>query len=411
MQDKTLFQRPLLAWYRRHRRDLPWRRTRDPYAIWVSEIMLQQTQVATAIPYYKRFLRRFPDACALARAPLERVLKAWEGLGYYGRARNLRRAAQVLLSEHGGRLPEDSAALRKLPGIGRYTAGAISSIAFDRDEPVLDGNVIRVLCRVFLIRANPKTARTQKRLWKLAGDLLPAGRASIFNQALMDLGATVCLPLHPRCEVCPFSPKHAPGEGEGAVRGRGKACLAPTSVRGAVPVRCRGAACCALSVPHGSAGSFGGLCRAFEEGMQEKLPLRAARKPIPHYDVAVGIIRKGGKILIDRRKPEGLLGGLWEFPGGKRQGGETLEKCLAREVREELGVRVRVLRPLVSVRHAYSHFRVTLHAYDCRWLGGWPRAIACDDWRWVSPAQLSRFAFPAANRRILASVPTVECRR
>ena len=222
MLNKALLQRRLLAWYRRHQRDLPWRRTRDPYAIWVSEIMLQQTQVATAIPYYERFLRRFPHVRALARAPMERVLKSWEGLGYYSRARNLRRAAQIVLAEHGGRLPEEPEALRKLPGIGRYTAGAISSIAFDRDEPVLDGNVIRVLCRVFLIRANPKSARTQKRLWKLAEELLPAGHASFFNQALMDLGATICMPSHPHCDRCPL--RQAP------IRCRGKACLAPTSM-------------------------------------------------------------------------------------------------------------------------------------------------------------------------------------
>jgi A/G-specific adenine glycosylase len=345
-------RRAVLKWYQRHRRDLPWRRSRDPYRVWVSEIMLQQTQVETVRRHFLRFLRRFPCVRALAEAPADAMMKAWEGLGYYARARNLHRAAKIVSSEFGGRLPEAPEDLMKLPGIGQSTAGAISSIAFGRDAPVLDGNVARVLCRVFRLRANPRESRTRRKLWAIARELLPPNRAGDFNQALMDLGATACVPRNPRCGVCPLAP----------------------------------------------------FCLARAHGEQEKLPLRTRRKPLPHYDVAVGVIRRGGRLLIDRRKPEGLLGGLWEFPGGKRKGNETLERCIAREVREELGVSVKVLHPLVSVGHAYTHFRITLHVYECRYLCGRPRAIGCADWRWVRPNELDGYAFPAANRKVITAL-------
>jgi A/G-specific adenine glycosylase len=378
MQRSALLRgrRALLKWYDRRRRDLPWRRSRDPYRVWVSEIMLQQTQVETVKPYFRRFLRRFPSVRALAEAPADAVMKAWEGLGYYARARNLHRAAKIISSDFRGRWPESPEELMKLPGIGRSTAGAISSIAGDCDAPVLDGNVARVLCRVFRIRRNPRESRTQKTLWEMAQKLLPPGRAGDFNQALMDLGATVCIPRNPRCGACPAAKRFA-------------ACC------GVCPL----AAVC--------------LAKAHEE--QDKLPVKTKRKPIPHYDVAVGIIRRGKRLLIDRRKPEGLLGGLWEFPGGKRQENESLERCLTREIREELGIRVKIIRPLMSVPHAYTHFRITLHAYECRlaspersrtgrYVSRFPRAIGCAEWRWVRPDELDCYAFPSANRKVIAEL-------
>jgi len=345
-------RRALLKWYDRRRRDLPWRRTRGPYRVWVSEIMLQQTQTETVKPYFRRFLRRFPSVRALAEAPADAVMKAWEGLGYYARARNLHRAAKIISSGFGGRLPESPEDLVKLPGIGRSTAGAISSIAFGRDAPVLDGNVARVLCRVFRIRRNPRESRTREKLWATTRELLPPNRAGDFNQALMDLGATVCVPRNPRCTLCPLAT----------------------------------------------------WCLARAHGEQDKLPVKRKRKPSPHYDVAVGVIRRGKRLLIDRRKPEGLLGGLWEFPGGKRKENESLERCLAREIREELGIRVKVIRPLISVPHAYTHFRITLHVYECRSVSGVPRAIGCAEWRWVRPEELDRYAFPSANRKVIAAL-------
>lgn len=328
---------------------MPWRGRRDPYVIWVSEIMLQQTQVVTVAPYFRRFLKTFPDVQALARAPIERVLKVWEGLGYYSRARNLHRAAKLIVSRYDGRLPKTVSELLTLPGIGRYTAGAIASIAFGLDEPVLDGNVARVLCRVFLVRENPRKAGTEKKLWAIAHRLIPSGRAGQFNQALMDLGATVCVARQPRCLVCPLE-KH---------------------------------------------------CRARRAGQQDRLPVRTRAKSVPHYDVTAGVIWKQGRILIDRRKAKGLLGGLWEFPGGKRQAKESLKTCLRREVREELGIEVRVRRPLVTVNHAYSHFRITLHTFECDYVSGRPKAIGCDAWKWVRPDDLGEYPFPKANHKII----------
>ncbi len=346
----------LLAWFSRNARDLPWRKTKDPYAIWVAEIMLQQTQSDTVKPYYRKFLKRFPTVHRLAKARLDAVLKVWEGLGYYSRARNLHLAAGRVVRDFDGRVPQDKCDLLKLPGVGLYTAGAIASIAFNQDEPVVDGNVTRVLCRLFRIRQDPRVSGTQKRLWRLAEELLPSGRARLFNQAMMELGATVCLPRSPRCDGCPVAR----------------------------------------------------MCEAKARGEQEKLPTRARKKPLPRHKVVVGVIYKNGKILIDKRKPGGLLGGLWEFPGGKVEKGESLEAALLREVREELGVRVRIVRPLVTVQHSYSHFSITLHAFQCAHVSGRPKCRSCVDCRWVYPKQLKKFAFPAANKKIFVALPRRE---
>lgn len=348
---KQLLEAPgaLLAWFRRRRRDMPWRRTRDPYAIWISEIMLQQTRVTAVTPYYLRFLEQFPTVEALAAARLDVVLKYWEGLGYYTRARNLHRAAQIVVREFGGRLPGTAEGLRSLPGIGRYTAGAVASIAFGLDEPVLDGNVTRVLCRVFRIAEPPKDDAVQRTLWRLARKLIPPGEAGDFNQAMMELGATICQPRNPRCDECPVQ----------------------------------------------------AFCRAYRAGDQAELPLKAAKKPLQHHTVVAGVIRKGLRILIDRRKPEGLLGGLWEFPGGKVERGETLPAALRREVREEVGVAVAVGEEIAVVQHAYSHFRITLHAFLCDYKRGTAKPVQCDEVKWVTVKQLSQFAFPKANHGIL----------
>jgi A/G-specific adenine glycosylase len=345
-------QRRLLRWFARHRRDMPWRRTQDPYAVWVCEVMLQQTQVATVRDYFARFMRRFPNVRSLARAPRDEVLKAWEGLGYYARARNLHNAAIAVVRQHAGRLPRSVEALRRLPGIGPYTAGAVASIAFGLDEPVLDGNVTRVLSRLFCVRGGPWQPRVRRRLWRLARRLIPPGRAGVFNQALMDLGATVCVPRRPRCEACPVEP----------------------------------------------------LCLARARGEEGRLPRRRKRGRLPHHTIVAGVIRRRGRILIDRRPADGLLGGLWELPGGKVEAGETLAAALRREVREEVGLSVRVGRPVATVKHAYTHFRITLHAFECVAAAGRARAIACEEVRWVRPGELRRFAFPRANQKILAAL-------
>jgi A/G-specific adenine glycosylase len=249
-------------------------------------------------------------------------------------------------------LPSTAEALRRLPGVGRYTAAAIASIAFGADEAVLDGNVIRVLSRLFAVPGQVGRAATQKRLWTLAQTLVPPGRAGLFNQAMMDLGATVCTPRNPRCDVCPLE----------------------------------------------------GVCRAHWMGKERDYPHKAPRRPVPHYDVAVAVVHRGGRILIGRRHARGLLGGLWELPGGKVRHGEPLAVAVRRETAEEMGIRVRVLGPVATVRHAYSHFRVTLHAFRCRYVSGRCRAIGCEAFRWVGPGELRRYAFPAANLRILAAL-------
>jgi A/G-specific adenine glycosylase len=349
---RTRIRRRLLNWYDRSARDLPWRNTDDPYAIWVSEIMLQQTQVDTVCDYYRRFLKRFPTVRDLAKARLDSVLKVWEGLGYYSRARHLHQAARIVADQHQGQVPTTHKELMALPGIGRYTAGAIASIAFGRQEPVLDGNVIRVLCRLVRFKQSPKSRDAQVVLWDMATHLVPRKRPGDFNQAMMELGATVCHRDNSLCSDCP------------------------------------------LAV----------LCLAYEHQEQAALPMRIKAKTRPRYTVAVGIIYKRGRILIDKRKPEGLLGGLWEFPGGKQEPGETLEAALRREVKEELDVTVRVERLLTTVHHVYSHFEVDIHAFVCTYVKGTPKCLACTDVKWVYPKHLTRYAFPGANRKIFKAL-------
>jgi len=343
--------RRLLSWYERHGRDLPWRRTRDPYAIWVAETVLQQTQVGTAIPYYERFLARFPTVEALAAAPLDDVLKVWEGLGYYARARNLHRAARCVVEEWGSRLPQSPKLLWRLPGVGRYTAAAVASIAFGQDAAALDANVRRVVCRLYGIDQDPSRPATQRRLEELALGLMPPGRAGDANQALMDLGATICTAASPKCSICP------------------------------------------LAEP----------CQARQAGREEDLPVRAARPSRPHYDVTAAVIGdRNGRFLIAQRPLESMLGGLWEFPGGKRLPGEELRDCLRREIQEELGVEIEVGELMGAIDHGFTHFQMTLYAFDCRLARGTPKCLGCLDLRWASLDEAGAFAFPVADQKILA---------
>jgi A/G-specific adenine glycosylase len=340
----------ILEWYERYQRDLPWRRTQDPYCIWISEIMLQQTQVETVIPYYHRFLERFPTLLDLSRASLDEVLKIWENLGYYARARHVHAAARAIVQRPDGRMPDNWDELRGLPGIGPYTAGAILSIAFDRPVPALDGNVRRVLSRLFAIREPLDHDRTYRRLWELAQALLPQEGPGRFNQALMDLGASICTPRKPICGVCPVRE----------------------------------------------------ICLAYQDGSQETLPVKKQRKPIPHVLAAAGVIRDGGdRVLITQRPSKGLLGGLWKFPGGRQESGETLQDCLRRHIKEELNIRVLVGREIASVDHAYTHFRMTLRAFDCILQAGEPQPIGCVDWRWVVHRELGDLALSKADRKII----------
>jgi len=343
------FAQDLLLWYAENARDLPWRGHSDPYAIWVSEIMLQQTHVETVIPYYQRWMQRFPTIGALAAASQQDVLAVWEGLGYYSRARNLHRAAQIVATQHAGQLPADIAALRSLPGVGRYTAGAIASLAYGLDEPALDGNIRRVLARCFDVTEPARSVQGERRLWELATEHLPAGQAGAYNQAMMDLGATICTPRLPDCPRCPLS--------------------------------------------H--------LCRARLLGLQEQRPVPAAKPSTPHYIVTAAVIRQDGRVLIAQRPPNGLLGGMWEFPGGKLQPGEDLASCLQREIIEELGLVVQVGGSLGVYHHAYTHFRVTLHAFACVLAdGSQPQPHEHSAFRWVTPAELAGYPMGKIDRQI-----------
>jgi A/G-specific adenine glycosylase len=339
----------LLAWFARHARDLPWRQERTPYRVWVAEVMLQQTRVETVVSYYERFLARFPSVRALASAPLEQVLKMWEGLGYYARARNLHAAARQVVTTHGGQLPDTFEELLALPGVGRYIAGAVASIAFGRDVPAVDGNVRRVLCRVLEIREDVTRSAVQASLETLAASLLPAGQAGTFNEALMELGATVCTPRSPHCDHCPLRD----------------------------------------------------LCQAHAKEVPESLPVKRPRRSVPHYEVAAAVtIRDDGSVLLAQRNTDDMLGGLWEFPGGKREDGETLSECLVREMREELDVGIEVGELLTVVRHAYTHFRITLHAFCCRLVDGQPRCLDCAAFRWVLPVEMDALPMSVADLKV-----------
>ena len=349
------FADQLLTWYRDSRADLPWRHYSNPYYIWLSEIMLQQTRVETVIPYYHRFVCAFPTIESLAAAPLEDVLKLWEGLGYYRRAQNLHRAAQIVVDEYDGSLPAEVESLLKLPGIGRYTAGAIASIAFGIAAPALDGNVVRLFARLLDMEDDISLPATAKKLWAIADHWLPAHAPGEYNQALMELGQQICRPRKPHCSRCPIQAH----------------------------------------------------CRAWVAGTQNARPVRPKRTPTPHYDVSAGLIRdEGERLLIARRPLDGLLGGMWEFPGGKVEAGERLSDCLQRELREELAIAVEVGALFAVVDHAFTHFKITLHAFECRFTGARPphhepQAIGVMEWAWVTESQLPDYSFGKADRMVI----------
>jgi A/G-specific adenine glycosylase len=341
----------LLAWYDAARRDLPWRGEADPYRVWLSEVMLQQTRVETVRPYYARWVERFPTVGALAEAPLEEVLKAWEGLGYYSRARNFHAAAREVAARHGGRVPSDPAALRALPGVGRYTAGAVASIAFGHEEPVVDGNVRRVLAR---LADDP--APTEESLWAAAAELVRGPRPGELNQALMELGATLCTPRNPRCDACPVA-EH---------------------------------------------------CAARAAGTQHERPAPKKARPLPHEDTAVPILERGGAVLLVRRPLDARLGGLWSFPTVVRRRGEGLAAAAERGMREEVGMEVRAGEEIGAVAHAFTHVRATYHALRCTAApGAEPRPVAYLAAAWVPWERVGEHALPVAQRKLAALARSV----
>lgn len=315
--------------------------------------MLQQTRVDTVVPYFRRFLRRFPTIGALAKADGETVLKLWEGLGYYTRARNLHRIARTVVIDRKGRFPNTAAEWAVLPGIGPYTAAALASLIDGEDIAVVDGNVTRVLCRLFARIRRPISAEARRDLAETAQALLPNGRAGLFNEAMMELGALGCTPRQPACPTCPFHK----------------------------------------------------VCRARLAGDPGAYPRPAPVKRIPELEVGAAVIRNlRGQVLIARRREQGMLGGLWEFPGGKRESHETIQECIRRELTEEMGVELEVGEHLTTVRHSYSHFRIRLVTHGARIIRGRPRCLHCAGFAWVKPDAFDDYPFSRADRMIIERV-------
>ena len=343
------FRDALVAWFKKYQRDMPWRNTDDPYRIWVSEVMLQQTQVKKVVGYYERFIERFPDVQRLAVAPLQDVLKVWEGLGYYARARNLHKAAQVIVNELDGKVPQDYATFRKLSGVGDYSAAAVQSIAFDAPYAAVDGNIKRVLARLFLMDAPINDAKSAKLFQAKADALLDRNVPGLFNQAMMELGATMCRPQSPVCFVCPVN-------------------------------------------------SF---CEAFHTGYQTEFPKRRETKPVPEHHIAVGVIYRAGEVLITQRQLDGLLGGLWEFPGGQLTDGETAETACIRHIADVVNLSVTNVRYLTRVRHAYTHFKVIVDVFECDYQAGEVVLNGPRDAKWIEVASLRDYPLPRVTHKFL----------
>lgn len=349
IKDVKKIRMQLVGWYLKNQRTLPWRRTQNPYHIWVSEVMLQQTQVKTVIPYFQKFIHRFPDMAHLAEACEQTVLKRWEGLGYYARARNLHRAVKIVFREYDGKIPREIKTFQKLPGVGDYIASAVLSIAFEQPHAVVDGNVKRVLARIFLVDTPVNGSDSHKVFKKIADRMLESQKPGTFNQAMMELGALVCRPKNPLCDQCPLR----------------------------------------------------NMCRALSSRQVVAYPQRIPSKKIPLVHIATGVVFKNGRILITRRKSEGLLGGLWEFPGGKVKKDETAEQACVREIKEEVNLVVDIESHVTRVRHAYTHFKIVMEVYRCRYVSGRVRRKGPVAHCWVQLKELEKYPFPKANHKFI----------
>jgi A/G-specific adenine glycosylase len=345
--DKTLrlhlqLQQFLLNWFQENGRDLPWRLTYQPYHIWISEIMLQQTQMERVVAYFERWMKHFPDIVSLAAADEEKVLRLWEGLGYYSRARNIHRTAGILAKQYNGQLPTDHQQLLKLPGIGEYTAGAIMSLAFNEKHPVVDANVERLFARLFNIDGPVKERANHKLIWQLARELVPEQSPRIFNQALMELGALVCRPKNPDCSQCPLNK----------------------------------------------------LCESFKLGIVAERPAIPPGKKIIRIEMATGVLQHQGKFFIQKRPVNGVWANLWEFPGGRIE---------PREFYEETELSINLLHKIGIIKHSYTRYRVRLHCYMCRLHNSQsdPCLHAAQEYRWATGAALDDFAFPAPHRILI----------
>lgn len=343
----------LLAWFERNQRDLPWRKKYDPYQVWISEIMLQQTQVTTVLPYFERWMKAVPSIEKVAKAKEEELLKLWEGLGYYRRVKSIQKAAGILVKENSGKMFEDYEKILELPGIGKYSAAAICSIAFNQDYSVVDGNVIRVLSRLTDFRENIHKNRAH--FWKLSESLLISGKARFINQALMEFGALQCVPKNPDCKNCPLRSQ----------------------------------------------------CEAYKSGTQNNLPNKGPSKSKVPIQVAIAVIRKNGKIFIQKRRDGGLMTGLWEFPGGRVEKNEKILEALHREVAEEVGIGICNVRPIMRIKHSYTKYLVDLHCFLADYEKGHIELRAASRSKWVQPKKLPTYAFPSANVKLIAKLLSV----
>ncbi len=351
------FSKVLLHWFADHERDLPWRQTYEPYHVWISEIMLQQTQMDRVVSYFSRFIRRFPDIRSLAQAQEDELLKMWEGLGYYSRARNLHKAAKVVAAQ-GGVLPESYQQLMQLPGIGPYTASAIMAIAFNKPYTVLDANVERLFARLLDLAKPVKEKESITLIRSQVEGLLPADQPRAFNQALMEFGALVCKPGVPNCGVCPFQ--------EG--------------------------------------------CQALQAGTVGQRPVLPKRKETILINMACGLVRRQGKLLIQKRCADDVWANLWEFPGGRLKEGESPEQAVVREYLEETELQVAPTGKIATVQHTYMHYRVTLHGFFCDLLPdqGEPALHAAQEARWVEAEELANYAFPSGHRKLISYLQGLE---
>jgi len=345
---KARFRRRLIAWFRRSARDLPWRRTRDPYAVWVSEIMLQQTQVVTVIGYFERFLAAFPTVAALAAAHEQQVLRLWEGLGYYRRARQLHAAAKIIVGEHSGLFPRDIQQIRALPGIGRYTAGAIASIAWDAREPILEANTVRVFSRLLAYRRDPARTEGQRLLWDFSTRLLPTKETGLFNQALMELGSEICHPRDPQCDRCPV----------------------------------------------------GSLCPTKQQGLQAVIPPPKRKTAYEDRHEAAVIVRRGTRVVLRRCAPHERWAGLWDFPRFPvtAHRGAPLREQMKSAAAELTGLAIDPGRHVTTIEHGVTRFRITLDCYEAKHTGG--RLKRGDDVRWVKIGDLESYPLSVTGRQL-----------
>ena len=340
------FTTNLLKWYNSKDYNFPWRNCQDPYKTWLSEIMLQQTQVKIVIPYFNRWIQIFPNLNSVASAHSESILKQWEGLGYYARARNFYKACKIVNDVHMGEIPKDYSTFLMLPGVGPYIAGAVLSIAFNNPIPAVDSNAHRVVSRLYEIPGVFNKSKGE--IKDVLSSVISKKNPGDFNQALMDLGREICIPTQPKCNICPVV----------------------------------------------------NYCNAHINNSINSYPSKIQSKKKPHYNIGVGIIWNKGKILIAKRKENGFLGGLWEFPGGKLEKGENITQWIIREVNEELGIQVQPTSLLKQIKHTYSHFSITMDAYNCDYLHGTPHAIGCDKWQWIWPKDILKLPFPKANHKL-----------